>query len=230
MKRSIKSIFLLMLMLISAAIALAIKPEPMQLNASQRMDYEYIIPKEFGSWRMLPANSISIVNPQTAANLERLYSQVVTRTYVEALTGKVVMLSVAYGEEQNKQSQVHLPEVCYPAQGFQIISNKNDLLQTSVGAIPVKRVLAKSGTRVEPITYWVRLGNSIVLSRFEQKIMTIKQGLTGQESDGLLFRISTIESDSDNAYQLQDKFVKELLNATKSEFRRLLVGNTNATK
>lgn len=217
---------MLTLMLAAAAAALAMKPVRVVADATQRMDYELVIPQQFGSWRVLPTNRGSIVNPQAAANLERLYAQIVTRTYADTLTGKTVMLSVAYGEEQNKQSQVHLPEVCYPAQGFEITNSKSDTIQTSVGLLPVKRVLAKAGARSEPITYWIRLGNSIVRGNFEQKVMTVRQGLAGQVSDGLLFRISSLDTDTEKAYQLQDKFAQALINATQPQFRHLLIGNT----
>mgnify|MGYP000496771242 CR=1 FL=1 len=60
--------------------------------------------------------------------LARLYSQVVSRVYLDSTTGKTVMLSLAYGEEQNKQSQVHLPEVCYPAQGF--VDGRHGIVKT----------------------------------------------------------------------------------------------------
>lgn len=230
MKLPIKIAALLVLMLTTAAIAVAIKPIRVLPNASERMDYELVIPQQFGSWRALPANSGGIVNPQTEAKLAQLYSQIVSRTYVDTLTGKSVMLSVAYGEEQNKQSQVHLPEVCYPAQGFQIAKGSNDTLQTSAGAIPIKRIVATAGTRTEPITYWIRLGNSVVRGSYEQKIMTVKQGLVGEVTDGLLFRVSSIDSDTAQAYQIQDKFAQELVNATQPQFRHLLIGKKLANR
>lgn len=230
MKASQKGLLLLLLMLASAAIAFFTKPVRIVVGAADRMDYEFIIPQRFGSWRIQTGNSIGVVNPQMKANLDRLYSQIVTRTYQDSLSGKTIMLSVAYGEEQNKQSQVHTPEACYPAQGFEIVSSRKGMMQTSMGAIPVKRVLAKASNRSEPITYWIRLGDSVVRGTFEQKIKTIQLGISGKVSDGLLFRVSSIGGDVEQAYQLQDKFVQELINATAPEFRRLLIGSNLAAE
>ena len=77
--------------------------------------------------------------------------------YQDQVTGKAIMLSLAYGEEQSKQSQVHLPEVCYPAQGSASSTARRRTSETPVGAIPVKRLEARLGNRNEPITYWIRI-------------------------------------------------------------------------
>jgi len=195
------------------------KPDP-----SQRVDYEKIIPTEFGSWRVLPANMGAVVNPQAQEALSRLYSQIVSRVYLDAQTGKTVMLSVAYGEEQNKQSQVHLPEVCYPAQGFQMQGARYEQLPTPIGNIPIKRLEANLGNRHEPITYWIRLGDNVVRGGLEQKLATIREGFAGRVADGLLFRISSIDTEVDRAYRLHDKFIEDMLTATPPDTRHLLIG------
>ena len=45
------------------------------------------------------------------------------------------MLSLAYGDDQRADLTAHKPEVCYPAQGFQLHANKEDGLQTPFGTI-----------------------------------------------------------------------------------------------
>lgn len=215
------------LMLGSAATAVVLTPTVVKPDPSQRVDYEKIIPTQFGNWRVLPASMGAVVNPQAQEALDRLYSQIVSRVYQDAQTGKTVMLSVAYGEEQNKQSQVHLPEVCYPAQGFQLRGARLELLPTPIGDIPIKRLEASLGARHEPITYWIRLGDNVVRGGLEQKLVTIREGFAGRVADGLLFRISSIDSEVDNAYRLQDRFIQELLTATPPSTRHLLIGRDN---
>lgn len=220
-----RNLLLSALMLGSAATAVALKPKTVKLDPSQRVDYETVIPERFGSWVKLPANMGAIVNPQTEAELARLYSQIVTRMYRDTMTGKTIMLSLAYGEEQNKQSQVHLPEVCYPAQGFQLRRARNDELLLGELVVPIKRLEASLGARHEPITYWIRIGNRVVRGGFEQKLATILEGFGGRVTDGILFRVSSIEPDAQKAYRLQDEFVSQLLAAVPDRSRHLLIGS-----
>jgi EpsI family protein len=219
-----RSFLLSGLMLGSAAIAVVLTPTVVKLDPSKRVDYEKIIPTQFGSWTLLPANMGAVVNPQAQEALDRLYSQIVSRVYLDAQTGKTVMLSVAYGEEQNKQSQVHLPEVCYPAQGFQMQGARYEQLATPIGNIPIKRLEAHLGARHEPITYWIRLGDSVVRGGLEQKLATIREGFAGRVADGLLFRISSIDKDVGSAYRLQDRFIQDMLAAAQPATRHLLIG------
>lgn len=219
-----RGILILMLMFMASASSIAMKPVRVPLDPADRVDYEELIPRDFGTWSMLPTDITSVVNPQQQEVLDRIYSQIISRAYRDSLTGRVVMLAIAYGEEQSKQSQVHFPEVCYPAQGFQISSSSKDKLRIEENQIPVTRLVAILDTRYEPVTYWIRLGNRVVQGNFEQKIVTVQEGLSGRISDGLLFRISSIESNTPQAYQLHNRFISDLLNTIPIDRKHLLIG------
>ena len=77
------------------------------------------------------------------------------------------MLSIAYGGDQSDTMAVHKPEVCYPAQGFQILKNATASFSTGDGNIPVKRLVATQGPRIEPITYWTTVGDTVAVSGYE---------------------------------------------------------------
>src|SRR6267378_4531886 len=100
-----------------------------------------------------------VARPTTKASdlgqalLDKLYSQILTRTYVNS-AGYRIMLSLAYGSDQRGSLQAHKPEVCYPAQGFALQANEAASIATSYGAIPVRRLLTSLGARKEPVTYW----------------------------------------------------------------------------
>lgn len=217
-------LLILALMFAAAASAIAMKPERMAPDPADRVDYENLIPRTFGTWSMLPADITSVVNPQQQEVLDRIYSQIISRAYRDSQTGQIIMLAVAYGEEQSKQSQVHFPEVCYPAQGFQIAKSAKDELTIQENIIPVTRLVATSEERNEPITYWIRLGKKVVRGNLEQKITTIREGLAGRVSDGLLFRVSSISKENAKAYQLHDRFAADLLQAIPPDSRYLLIG------
>ena len=217
-------LLILALMFAAAASAIVMKPRPVGHDPVDRIDYEHFIPKNFGTWSMMPVDITSVVNPQQQEILDRIYSQIVSRAYLDSETNQVVMLALAYGEEQSKQSQVHFPEVCYPAQGFQIKKSTQGELNALNTSIPVTRLIAVAENRREPITYWIRLGDRTVRSNLEQKIATIREGLGGKVPDGLLFRISSISNETEKAYKLHDRFVTDLMQAISPESRHLLIG------
>lgn len=217
-------LIILLMMFATAASTIAMKPERIALDQADRVDYELLIPQSFGTWSMLPTNVTGVVNPQQQEVLDRIYSQIISRTYRDSQTGQIVMLALAYGEEQSKQSQVHFPEVCYPAQGFQIAKSTKDELKVQENIIPVTRLIAKSEERNEPITYWIRLGKKVVRGNLEQKIATVREGLAGRISDGLLFRVSSISNETATAYQLHDRFAADLLQVIPHDLRHLLIG------
>jgi len=136
------------------------------------------------------------------------------------------MLSIAYGADQTRNNQVHKPEVCYPAQGFQLLGTQKDKTHTDSGDIPVMRVLTRQGPRIEPVTYWIRVGDKIVRGALEQNIARLQFGLRGSLPDGLLFRVSTIEGNPQPAYKLHDAFVGDLLKALTPQERFQLGGQT----
>ncbi|WOB07304.1 exosortase-associated protein EpsI, B-type [Piscinibacter gummiphilus] len=210
----------------SASVILAFAPQPQALAARKEAPsilLEQAIPQQFGNWRLDPAQSVLVVNPQTQQLLDKLYGQVLTRTYVSP-SGYRIMLSVAYGNHQRGAMQAHKPEVCYPAQGFNLLHSESAEIGTPYGAIPGRRMSTHKGSHFEPVTYWFTLGEQAVRSRFEQRVAEIRSTLTGQIPDGLLFRVSSIDTDTKRAYAEHDRFVADLLGATATADRVRLSG------
>jgi len=186
---------------------------------------ERMIPAYFGNWREDRSRSVHVVNPQTQALLDKLYSQLVTRVYVNK-DGDRIMLSIAYGTDQRERSslQAHKPEVCYPAQGFVLHKNVPGMLATAFGTIPVRRLFATLGVRQEHVTYWFTVGDTAVRSKLHKRLLDLRYGLTGHLPDGILFRVSSIDQQQARAHQLQDQFVNQLLESVSFADRVRLSG------
>jgi len=220
---NLRNIIIGLAMVAAAGLALAITPTHKLADQGQKLDLEKLVPKQFGDWTLDTTVVPLTVSPDVQANLDRIYSQTLSRTYVNKQDERV-MLSIAYGGDQGRSTQVHKPEVCYPAQGFQIKRMAKEFLDTSFGTIPVMHLVATQGSRTEPITYWIRVGDSVVRGALEQNLARIKYGLTGKVPDGLLFRVSTISSNEHDSYRIQQAFVTSMLQAVPSADRVRLVG------
>jgi len=182
-----------------------------------------IVPGQFGDWRERSQSFVQVVNPQTQRLLERLYSEILNRIYVNG-EGYRIMLSIAYGSDQRGELQAHKPESCYPSQGFTLHKNKPGELVTAHGSIKVRRLYATLQERQEPVTYWFTVGGKTVESRTQKRLVDLRYGLTGRIPDGMLFRVSSIDADLDRAYRLQDHFVNQLLDSLPPAERRRLSG------
>lgn len=225
---SFKPLFIGLCMFAAAGMALALKPTTKVADSGPKVNLEELIPEKFGDWTIDSTVTPLIANPQQKALIEKIYSETLSRTYVNT-AGDRIMLSIAYGGDQTDTMAVHKPEVCYPAQGFQILKNTSDTFSTGAGNIPVKRLIATQGPRVEPITYWTTVGDAVTVSGVTRKLNQLKYGLTGKIPDGLLFRISSIQTDDTKAYQAQDAFTRDLLKAMSPAGRKRIVGTPNPT-
>jgi EpsI family protein len=184
-----------------------------------------IVPSNFAGWQVDTRSAGGIVNPQTEALLNKLYSQMLDRIYVDA-QGRRVMLSIAYGADQaDDDVQLHYPEVCYPAQGFRVSSSKIHDISLPQGDIRVRRLETQfADSRFEPVTYWTIIGDQQSLGGWDRKISEIRHGLHGEIVDGLLFRVSTIDRNSQEAFEVQDTFVRDIVAAMTPQARRQLAG------
>ena len=224
MSRNVRvAIVLAALMGLASVGGMAARPASKPPGSAPRYILEDTVPKQFGDWRMLPDSGAQVVNPQTQELLDKLYSQLLARTYVNS-QGYRVMLSLAYGDEQRGQLAAHKPEVCYPAQGFKLHSNDPVELATPFGGIAARRLSTSYGPRKEPVTYWFTMGDTAVKSKFDQRLVEIRLGLTGEVPDGLLFRVSSIDDTPPRAFDMQNAFVNDLLKAIPARDRLRLSG------
>lgn len=211
-------------MLAASGLALALRPTQKIAGQGPVIDLEVIIPRTFGEWSEEQQKSVQIVDPQQQEMIDKIYTQTLSRTYINS-RGYRIMLAIAYGDDQRDAMQTHYPEVCYPAQGFSLQNKQSGMLTTANGSIPVTRILTSIGPRNEPVTYWTTVGDRVVQSGIQKKLAEMSYGLNGKIPDGLLIRVSSIDLDAANAYEIQTQFADQMLGALTPEFRKKLNGN-----
>jgi EpsI family protein len=213
----------------AGVLAEALKPRQLLASTQAAPNLETSIPRDFGEWHLVP--NIGLVTPSDPGAYvrneleQRIYSQELARGYADA-AGNVVMFLVAYGPVQNYRLKSHLPEVCYGAAGFRV-SAKNVIEVSYLKDAPpssVSRVVAEREGRFEPITYWMKVGGDVVTGVFDRQIARMKYGLEGVIPDGALIRVSTVGLSETASYQLQDKFVHDLLSALSAKDRKFFTG------
>jgi EpsI family protein len=203
-----------------AAAAPFLKPMP---DPNAAFDLESAVPAAFSGWRIDPGMLPVMPSPDVQANLDRLYRQVVARTYVNA-NGERMMLTVAHGGDQSDALKAHRQEVCYRAQGFVVRGVERGALTANGRRIDVTRFNAVRGERAEPVTYWFTMGERVVLGRLERLRVQLAHGLRGRVPDGLLVRVSSIDDNPGRAHAAQAAFVGALAAAVPERHASRLVG------
>ena len=213
-------------MLVAIAAARGLTPE--QNFKTSIPDFAGMVPKQFGDWKEVPSPYVQI-DLATGEDLstEQPYDAVLMRTYGNH-KGEQVMLALAYGRQQRQDVKIHRPEVCYEAQGYSVTGGAPVDFQLSrgTGGIQGTQMLAQNRQRIEAVSYWIRIGDIFPRSASQSRWYIFRQGMSGNVPDGILVRASSVQSGADGtdrAYQMQQQFLGDLVNALSPESKRLLV-------
>lgn len=205
------------------------KPTKFWADVVKGPSYAQTIPDKFGDWVYLPQRAGHVVNPVQEEELMKLYSETVAKSFVHKPTGRVIMLSIAYGRNQSTDVQIHTPEQCYPSQGFKVEHRLDHEVSTPYGPVKAVRMQTSLGAqRKEPLTYFLRVGDSVVRGSKERNISRLSMALHGYLVDGMLFRVSELNADAESAFLLQEDFIRNLLISLDDEGRTRIIGGKSS--
>ena len=221
----LRAVIVALVMAGTAAIAQFARPTAFLADRIGKPELETLFPKQIGDWRVDTSLPVILPSPDVQEKLNATYNQVLARTYINS-AGNRIMLSVAYGGDQSNGTRAHRPEVCYPAQGFQITYSGKAVIAVPERSLPVRQLMSKAGGRNEPITYWVVVGNQVATSHLEQKLAELRYSLKGEIADGMLVRVSSIDPDMAQGYAMQAAFVAALEPAIAAPLRSRVFGSS----
>lgn len=219
-----KAALVLLGMVGAAAGALAARPRYRVAEMGENLQLDSEVPPRFGQWSLDPSITPLQPDPQLQKVIAESYDQTLARTYRNP-DGYRIMLSMAYGGRRDRSMQTHRPEICYPAQGLSV---RRDTFDASIvlpeRRLPLKRLVAGNGTRNEPISYWLVIGDGVASFGYAHRLATLRYGLTGRIPDGMLVRISSIDDDEARSFAKQEEFLFEFFSALGPDFRKRLLG------
>ena len=202
----------------SAAMARQPAPvaKPVLHDALDRM-----IPVQVGGWSY--RDQSGIVLPPSDSLSDWLYSGLVTRNYIS--TDRLqIMLLVAYSNVQDGMLQLHRPEVCYPAGGYQLTPTRAEKISNGLGGTIAANAFSADGiNRTEQILYWTRIGNRFPTGWLDQRVAVLRSNLEGIIPDGILVRISALAPDMASAQADLKNFAAQLIKDVSPAGRRLLL-------
>ncbi len=187
------------------------------------------IPNAFGAWRKHETEGV--IAPQSENSLAaRLYNQTVSRVFIGP-DEQAIMLLIAYGNTQSDTLQLHRPEVCYPAFGFDVRDSRPAQFPLGNGAvIPGRQLVAMAPGREERISYWTRIGEYLPVDDDEQRRMRFRTALAGIIPDGVLVRVSNMLPEDGLAFALNTRFVADFIKAVPAVIRPALIATEAARR
>ena len=200
----------------------ALKPTQKLAEMSAPFNLETLVPKQFSDWQIKDEVGPIMVSPSQQAVLASIYRQTLARTYQNS-AGNRIMLSIAYGGDQSDKG-VHRPEVCYTAQGFQIQPGQATEIDTRFGKIPATRLETRREQRIEPITYWITVGDRVYRNTFEKRWLELEYSLKGYIPYEVVFRVSSVDADKAHGFAIQADFIHSLVNSLDVTARQRIAG------
>ena len=206
--------------LAAAGAALARTPDRRRPRLP-RGELEKWVPDDIGPWHY--ASAQGVVLPTADELQDRLYDNIVSRTYIAA-AAPPVMLMLAYNSEQDGVLQIHRPEACYKAGGFALTPTRTAPLQIAPGrSLAANRFVASAPDRIEQVLYWTREGDRIPSSWLGQKRDLLLANLAGEVPDGMLGRVSAL-TDDEAGQAVLGRFIRALVAGAPDRLRALLIG------
>lgn len=205
----------------ASGIAQARQPVPVVPRMKEER-FTALIPKKIGAFAF--DTESGLVLPPSDALSDRLYDNLVTRTYTNP-TGQVVMLLIAYNNKQDGVLQIHRPEICYPAGGYALTPVLPiDVPVGGPGILPSQIFAATSEARNEVVLYWTRVGDQFPRRWIDQRWSVAQANLRGIIPDGALVRVSTLGNDIAGTTPLLTTFIRDMHRASGQPMRGLLFG------
>ena len=212
--------FLLGLLFCSAAGVAAWRQPRIKIDYLGKEKLEDLVPKTIGRWDFVTASGL-VIPPEDDFE-KTLYSEVLTRVYSDN-QGSPIMLLLAQNGGQTGFLQIHRPEVCYTAGGYQISAVTPHPIRVGATTVPANRMDASAGGPTEHVIYWTRVGNEVPACWRQQKLAVAEQNLRGLIPDAILVRVSTVNDDAEAALATIDEFVRAMLQSIPPSRRSVFI-------
>lgn len=186
------------------------------------LNLDGIIPKQVGEWTI--GNIDNLLTPQPSSYARSIYEKIAIKHYLSD-TSRPITLVLAYGRAQSYSSQLHRPEVCYPASGFKIVKKQDFDLLISEQTLKATYLHATRGARQDGILFWTRIGNNFPTSLTQQRLEIARAAFERRQQDGIVFRLSCPWIGSSETYTKLTTFAGEFSDKLTQQDRRLLLGS-----
>lgn len=208
------------LFLTAAGVTAARMPDkPLDYLGNNKL--ERIVPTAIGRWKFVSASGLVVPTEDQFALT--LYSQQLTRVYWDGV-GAPIMLLIAAGNNQTGFLQVHRPEFCYTAAGYELGEAQPQSVPIGGGRqIVANKLLATREGQSEWMLYWTRVGSQIPASWAKQRLAIAADNLKQIIPDAMLIRASIVMPNGNEAERILGEFIEAMIASVSPPLRRAFV-------
>ncbi|MBW8190582.1 EpsI family protein [Neiella marina] len=188
-------------------------------------DVKQQLPARFSAWQQVDSPFMQV----SVATENQPYDLVEMVNY-QHQQGHIIMLALAWGQQQTQELKIHQPPLCYKAQGYKVETltpQKFNLGNNSpVQLVAGVTMTTRNGYGIEVVNYWMRIGDFFSTSGQQTRQHIFQQGLTGHIPDGILVRASTragANLSEDEAATLLAHFLKDFVSASSEPLQQLML-------
>ena len=121
---SFKHLVIGLCMFAAAGMALALKPTAKAASTpSPEIDLETLIPAQFGDWKIDETIATLLIADPNCRKRHRGNLQPDPHAHLRQRRGRAHHAVHRLWRQPGRRHAVHRPEVCYPAQGFQVVKD-----------------------------------------------------------------------------------------------------------
>lgn len=202
-KRTPKYYPVLIMLIISTAITYWIHSRPVKVLYTANLA---ALPANMNGWHGKDAK----LDASTKQALDA--DEVLSRNYINQSMDAGLNLLVVY-RKLGRRGFAHRPEMCYPAQGWEIISKSYTTVPYGGKDVQAVRVVAQKNDEKDVIIYWFASGRKVEASFVKQQLWMALDRLQTRKYGWAFIRISSpvIISEDDTMKQIRS-FVKSASN------------------
>jgi len=106
-------------------------------------------------------------------------------------SGRTVWLYIGYFAAPHENSQIHSPKHCYPAAGWNILTEGSTSILLGEGKVAVRHLVISNGVEKHAILYWYSCADGILTNEFALKLNQMKNSLLSRSQATAFVRFST---------------------------------------
>ncbi len=180
-----------------------------------------VLPQRVDDWQAVAPEEVILPSPDQLT--DRVYDELAIKAYVRPDMPPITVV-MAYGARQDYTFQLHRPEICYVASGFDILDVQKRILPIAGQPVPGNAMLAARGNRMEAVLYWARIGDSFAQSLWEQRLAVARGVGHWQVDEGVLLRLSMPAPVDESAFPALTEFASRMVELSGPRGRQVLLG------
>lgn len=135
--------------------------------------------------------------------------RMVFRNYKNSENGKEVTLYVAYYDDMSHSDKAHVPEVCYPGQGWTVEANEKIDLVFAGKKFSIKRVFIEKNNVRQVVYSWWQTRYEVIAGNEWYRLAQVKNRLMFRDTPSIWVRVSSEYDDKEVTQSAAEKDLKE---------------------